>query len=135
MLILVIFLYFRLWNNACVIVCRFYVVHIKGYVWILPECRDKDKIRALPVQSKRYITKVMFLCAVAKPMYDECGVCIFDGKVGCWRVADWKKCSRNYTGKFTKYQKGGVYIQDCSMGAHKYEQMMVELFYLMSKIS
>ena len=32
---------------------------------------DADKVKALPVQSKRYITKVMFLCAVAKPIYDD----------------------------------------------------------------
>ena len=43
---------------------------------------NKDKIKSLPVQSKRYITKVMFLCAVAKPIYDEAGECLFDGKVG-----------------------------------------------------
>ena len=107
-------------------ICRFYVVRIKGYVWILPEFMDADKIKALPVQSKRYITKVMFLCAVAKPIYDETGVCLFDGKVGCWRVADWLKRKQNYNGKRVQYKKGDDYIQDCSMGARKYEEMMVD---------
>ncbi|XP_074293462.1 uncharacterized protein LOC141620510 [Silene latifolia] len=33
-------------------------------------------------QSKRYITKVMFMCAVARPMYGEDGELLFDGKIG-----------------------------------------------------
>ena len=35
----------------------------------------------LPVESKSHIQKVMFLCAVAKPIYDKHGTCVFDGKV------------------------------------------------------
>ncbi|XP_074277450.1 uncharacterized protein LOC141601085 [Silene latifolia] len=33
-------------------------------------------------QSKRYITKVMFMCAVARPIYGEDGELLFDGKIG-----------------------------------------------------
>jgi len=44
----------------------FYVVRIKGFVWILPDFMDEKHIKRLPVQSKRYITKVMYLCAVAR---------------------------------------------------------------------
>ena len=105
---------------------RFYVVRIKGYVWILPHM-DATKIKSLPVQSKRYITKVMFLVAVAKPIYDEYGVCVFDGKVGCWRVADTLKRKRNYNGERLKYKVGDVYIKDVSMGAVKYVQMLSDL--------
>lgn len=36
------------------------------------------------VQSKRFITKVMFLCAVARPRHDSNGKVIFDGKIGFW---------------------------------------------------
>ncbi|KAK9672628.1 hypothetical protein RND81_12G113300 [Saponaria officinalis] len=32
--------------------------------------------------SKRYITKVMFMCAVSRPIYDAEGELIFDGKIG-----------------------------------------------------
>jgi hypothetical protein len=33
-------------------------------------------------QNKDHILKVMFLCAVARPRYNEVGLCIFDGKLG-----------------------------------------------------
>ena len=88
---------------------------------------DASKVKSLPVQSKRYITKVMFLVAVAKPVYDDYGACVFDGKVGCWRVADIDKRNRNYNGKRTKYVKGDLYVKDVSMGAVKYVQMLTDL--------
>ena len=88
---------------------------------------NKEKVKSLPVQSKRYITKVMFLCAVARPIYDEIGNCLFDGKVGCWRVAEWRKRKRNYNGKQLKYKKGDDFVADCSMGASKYEEMLLGL--------
>ncbi|XP_074319613.1 uncharacterized protein LOC141656565 [Silene latifolia] len=33
-------------------------------------------------QSKRYITKVMFMCTVSRPIYSEDGELLFDGKIG-----------------------------------------------------
>ncbi|XP_074263988.1 uncharacterized protein LOC141586595 [Silene latifolia] len=33
-------------------------------------------------QSKRFITKVMFMCAVSRPIYSETGELLFDGKIG-----------------------------------------------------
>ena len=71
----------------------------------------------------------MFLCAVVKPIYNEGGECLFDGKVGCWRVADWKKRKRNYNSKKTKYKQGDDYIVDCSMGASKYQEMLIGLLF------
>ncbi|KAE9265608.1 hypothetical protein PR003_g32404, partial [Phytophthora rubi] len=41
---------------------------------------EPDPIRKL--KSKRHITKVMMLAAVARPRYNEAGECIFDGKLG-----------------------------------------------------
>ncbi|XP_074283253.1 uncharacterized protein LOC141607807 [Silene latifolia] len=35
-------------------------------------------------QSKRFITKVMFMCAVARPKYGPNQEIICDGKLGCW---------------------------------------------------
>lgn len=57
----------------------FYVVCLKGFVWYLPDYMDLSTVQ-LPVESKRYIQKIMFLCAVAKPIYDDDGTCLFDGK-------------------------------------------------------
>lgn len=36
------------------------------------------------VQSKRFVTKVMFMAAVTRPTYDTDGEVIFDGKLGMW---------------------------------------------------
>jgi hypothetical protein len=38
------------------------------------------------VCNKQHITKVMFLCAVARPRFDEDGACTFDGKIGMWPI-------------------------------------------------
>ena len=36
------------------------------------------------VQNKNRIGKVMFLSALGRPIYDDAGNCIFDGKIGLW---------------------------------------------------
>ena len=33
----------------------FYVVRIKGFVWIIPDYMDADVIKSLPVESKRHV--------------------------------------------------------------------------------
>ena len=43
---------------------------------------------------KNHITKVMFLCAVARPRYDETGLLLFDGKIGIWPFVE-KVAARN----------------------------------------
>ncbi|CAO2841385.1 unnamed protein product [Amaranthus hypochondriacus] len=35
-------------------------------------------------QSKRFIPKIMFMCAVAKPIFSSDGQCEFDGKIDIW---------------------------------------------------
>ena len=35
-------------------------------------------------QNKDHLIKVMFLCAIARPRYNDAGTCIFDGKIGMW---------------------------------------------------
>jgi len=106
----------------------FYCVRIKGFVWILPEYMSRKMIKRLPVQSKRYITKVMFLTAVARPIFAEDGSLVWDGKVGNWRVADIMTYKRGSgKNKFKKYKKGDKYVKDVNMGAEKYVQMMKEL--------
>ncbi|ETO99442.1 hypothetical protein F441_23144 [Phytophthora nicotianae CJ01A1] len=50
------------------------------------------------VQSKRFITKVMFMAAVMRPVFAEDGSLIFDGKLGMWPFTERvpaKKSSRN----------------------------------------
>nr|ABA96632.1 transposon protein, putative, Mariner sub-class [Oryza sativa Japonica Group] len=59
------------WFNTTKKTRNFYMVH-----W------EDDPYR--PVQNKNSIDKVMFLAAVARPRYNEEGICTFDGKIGLW---------------------------------------------------
>ncbi|ETV69615.1 hypothetical protein H257_14754 [Aphanomyces astaci] len=45
---------------------------------------DDEEVGARSVKSKHFITKVMFLAAVARPRYDHHAKKIWDGKVGVW---------------------------------------------------
>ena len=41
------------------------------------------------VQHKSFLTKIMFLCAVARPRYDTNKNAWFDGKIGIWPIGKW----------------------------------------------
>ena len=41
-----------------------------------------EKVPKRSVKNKRYIPKVLFLSAIARPVYDEDDKCIFDRKIG-----------------------------------------------------
>ena len=70
------------------------------------------------VQHKSHVPKVMFLCALARPKAGQ-----HDGKIGMWRVAEWKQ----WTGKNTKkHTKGEFYEEDIRMNAKAYVKFMVE---------
>lgn len=45
--------------------------------------------------SKRYIGKVMFLAAVARPRYDFGRKCAFDGKIGIWLIVETQPAKRS----------------------------------------
>ena len=56
-------------------------------------------------KSKRFVQKVMVLCAIARPCGD------FDGRLGMYRCARKKAAERN-----SKYHKrGNVYEDDCEV--------------------
>ena len=46
------------------------------------------------VQHKSFLTKVMFLCAVARPRYDTNKNAWFDGKIGIWPIGKWEPAKR-----------------------------------------
>lgn len=46
-------------------------------------------------KSKRFIPKVMFLCALARPRFDEDSRCTFDGKIGLWPFTEIVLAKRN----------------------------------------
>ncbi|XP_074289263.1 uncharacterized protein LOC141614415 [Silene latifolia] len=56
----------------------FYITEDNETVYVV----EGEELSHRSCQSKRYITKVMFMCAVSRPIYGEDGECIFDGKIG-----------------------------------------------------
>ncbi|KAK9732975.1 hypothetical protein RND81_04G035300 [Saponaria officinalis] len=56
----------------------FYITQDNQKIYIV----DGEELPYRICQSKRYITKVMFMCAVSRPIYDVEGELIFDGKIG-----------------------------------------------------
>ena len=46
-------------------------------------------------QHKSFLTKIMFLCAVARPSYDTNKNAWFDGKIGIWPIGKWELAKRS----------------------------------------
>ena len=57
---------------------------------LLPE--EKNLKRC--VKSKSHITKVMFLCAVARPRFNTSANSWWDGKLGIWPIGGWEPAQR-----------------------------------------
>ncbi|OWZ09559.1 hypothetical protein PHMEG_00017719 [Phytophthora megakarya] len=72
----------------------FYMTEADRTVYMSPDETPPHRT----VQSKRFITKVMFMTAVMRPVYDGNDILLFDGKLGIWpftEQAPAKKCSKN----------------------------------------
>jgi hypothetical protein len=75
------------------------------------------------IQNKDHITKVMFLCAIARPRYDqETGECLFDGKIGMWPIVEYNAARRSSVNRV----RGTVITTPVSCTKDKYRQMMIE---------
>eukprot|EP00903_Cladosiphon_okamuranus_P014913 g13809.t1 len=53
------------------------------------------------VQSKRFITKIMFLAAVARPRHNPATNSLFDGKIGMWPFTEKVRAVRNSRNRAT----------------------------------
>ena len=66
------------------------------------------------VQHKSFLTKIMFLCAVARPRYNMNKNAWFDGKIGIWPIRKWEPvkwsskevCKGNTCVEESKYNAG-----------------------------
>ncbi|CAN0512256.1 unnamed protein product, partial [Discosporangium mesarthrocarpum] len=72
-------------------------------------------------QNKRFITKVMFLAAVARPRMISDGV-RFDGKIGIWPIADTVAAMRSSKNR----KKGSMMLKPSTINAKRYKQLMVD---------
>ena len=88
----------------------FFVVTCDQWVWVCDDRMTPEEIMAIknvPVRSKRFITKVMFLTVVGRP----CKIINSDGKVYI------RRCSQPYKAKKkSKYhERGDWYEKDCTV--------------------
>ncbi|XP_057775233.1 uncharacterized protein LOC130994215 [Salvia miltiorrhiza] len=69
----------------------FYLTKTKDRYYLMPD--EVEPYRTC--KSKRYIEKIMFMCAVARPIIDEDGTIIFDGKLGIFPFTTTEPAQRN----------------------------------------
>ncbi|XP_057808852.1 uncharacterized protein LOC131023326 [Salvia miltiorrhiza] len=56
----------------------FYITKTSQRFYLTPEETEPHRT----CKSKKFIQKVMFMCAVCRPVFDDDGSCLFDGKIG-----------------------------------------------------
>ncbi|XP_057803284.1 uncharacterized protein LOC131018588 [Salvia miltiorrhiza] len=69
----------------------FYMSNVAERYYLLPH--EEDPYRTC--KSKRFIQKIMFLCAVTRPIFNETGEMIFDGKIGIFPFTEVVPAQRN----------------------------------------
>ncbi|CAN0295696.1 unnamed protein product, partial [Discosporangium mesarthrocarpum] len=72
-------------------------------------------------QNKRFITKVIFLAAVARPRIISDGVW-FDGKIGIWPIADTVAAMRS----IKNHKKGTMMLKPATINAERYKELMID---------
>ncbi|CAN0456719.1 unnamed protein product [Discosporangium mesarthrocarpum] len=95
----------------------FYVMKDGRGIYLQPE---EDAPKPPRIQNKRFITKMMFLAAVARPRMISDGVW-FDGKIGIWPIADMDTMRSSKNRK-----KGTVMLKPATVNAERYKELMID---------
>jgi hypothetical protein len=69
----------------------------KNYILTSAELQEQEEDEGEPhwtISHKNHITKVMFLCAQARPRWDPHTQTTWDGKIGIWPIGDWAPAQR-----------------------------------------
>ncbi|XP_057774932.1 uncharacterized protein LOC130993913 [Salvia miltiorrhiza] len=69
----------------------FYLTKTKDRYYLMPD--EEEPYRTC--KSKRFIDKIMFMCAVARPIIDIDGTVLFDGKLGIYPFTTTEPAKRN----------------------------------------
>ncbi|CAM9807864.1 unnamed protein product [Discosporangium mesarthrocarpum] len=96
----------------------FYVTKDGRGIYLHPE---EDVPKPPRAQNKRFITKVMFLAAVARPRVISDGVW-FDGKIGVWPIADTVAAMRSSKNR----KKGTMMLKPTTINAERYKELMID---------
>ena len=76
------------------------------------------------VQHKSFLTKIMFLCVVARPRYDTRRNSWFDGKIGIWPIRKWEPVKRSSK----KHAKGTPVWKNQCITRDVYCEYLIEKF-------
>ena len=76
------------------------------------------------VQHKSFLTKIMFLCAVARPRYDTRRNALFNGKIGIWPIRKWEPAKRSSK----KRTKGMPVWKNQCITRDVYREYLIEKF-------
>ena len=76
------------------------------------------------VQHKSFLTKIMFLCAVARPRYDTRKNAWFDGKIGIWPIRKWELAKRSSK----KHAKGTPVWKNQCITWDVYHEYLIQKF-------
>jgi len=67
----------------------FYLTQKSERYYLLPEEDEPHRL----CKNKNYIPRIMFLCVCARPRFRN-GVCVFDGKIGCFPLVNFEQAIR-----------------------------------------
>ena len=76
------------------------------------------------VQHKSVLTKIMFLCAVARPRYDMRKNAWFDRKIGIWPIRKWEPAKRSSK----KHAKGMPVSKNQCITRDVYREYLIQKF-------
>lgn len=96
----------------------FNLTKIKQNFYVLPDEEGPER----SCQSKRFITKVMFLAAVARPRYDPHRKTLFDGKIGIWPFVVQEPAKRSSKNR----AKGTMVTKPVEVNRQVYVKMLAE---------
>ena len=72
--------------------------------------------------NKNHIMKVMFLAAIARPRYDNEGICTFDGKIGMWPLIERTPALRASVNR----PRGAIVTKPVTCTARVYRNLIIE---------
>ncbi|CAN0371336.1 unnamed protein product, partial [Discosporangium mesarthrocarpum] len=96
----------------------FYVMKDGRGIYPHPE---EDAPKPPRAQNKRFITRVMFLAAVARPRMIPDGVW-FDGKIRIWPIADTVAAMRGSK----NHKKGTMMLKPAGANMERYKELMID---------
>lgn len=112
--------YKTMYNEVHVDEKWFFLVKDGGRYYLAADETPPDAIR---VQHKSHITKVMFLCALARPKYNNTTRQWFDGLIGIYPVGELSMYQR----RSATHQRSDIMWQNFNLDRDEYERMIIDL--------